>query len=316
MKKSRNIIIALLIFEIVFVGLCILIYHSFTKTTEPVEQKKPETEVKEAIFELSSYPKVDASINMQSLANAFILKFTGDKVDTSKLGYTNADTVYKRLVDGEVDLIISKAPTQEELSYASSKGIELECLPLVTDAFVFYVNNNNPVRNLSLEEIKKIYSGSIIKWSEVGGDDSDIKAFQRNENSENQLGMKELVMNKTELASPLKDEKSKTEDIENNIISDYDNGINSLGYSYYSYAKKVYDEIDSDTLDGIRLLRVDNVKPSYENIQNDTYPLKKIYYVITRKNKSADGVVAKLRDAMLSNNGKMIAKEAGYVPTK
>lgn len=316
MKKNRNIIIALVIFEIVFVGICILAYCNLTKTEEPVELKKKEIEVKEPIFEVSAYPRVDAATNMQNLANAYILNYTGEKIDTSKLGYTNADTVYKRLVDGQVDLIISKAPTQEELSYASKNGVEFECLPVVIDAFVFYVNSENPVSNLTLEEVKRIYTGSIIKWSEVGGNDAEIRAFQRNADSENQKGMKELVMTNAELASPLKDEKSKTEDKDNNIISDYDNGINSIGYSYYSYAKKVYDENDNDTFDGIRLLRIDSIKPSYDNIQNDTYPFKKIYYVVTRKGTAEEGNVAKLKNAILSSTGKLIAKEAGYVPTK
>ena len=253
---------------------------------------------------------------MQNLANAFICNFTGERIDVSRLDYTDSQSVYKRLVDGNVDLVISQEPTQEEINYASQKGLELEYIPSVKDAFVFYVNNNNPVDNLSLEEIKKIYSSRIMKWSEVGGNDANIRAFQRTENNENQKGMLKLIMNDTEISSPIMKEKSSIEDIETNIISDFDNEIDSLGYSYYYYAKMVYDEFNSETIDGVKLIKINGIKPNYENIQNDTYPIITNYYVTIRKNEEAEGSVRRLRDAMLSSSGKLVAKEAGYVPTK
>lgn len=316
MKKNRGIIIALIIFESIVLVLCILAYYHFTNNTQIIEQKKTEITEKEVIFQTSNYPKVDAALNMQNLANAFICNFTGERIDVSRLDYTDSQSVYKRLVDGNVDLVISQEPTQEEINYASQKGLELEYIPIVKDAFVFYVNNNNPVDNLSLEEIKKIYSSRIMKWSEVGGNDANIRAFQRTENNENQKGMLKLIMNDTEISSPIMKEKSSIEDIETNIISDFDNEIDSLGYSYYYYAKMVYDEFNSETIDGVKLIKINGIKPNYENIQNDTYPIITNYYVTIRKNEEAEGSVRRLRDAMLSSSGKLVAKEAGYVPTK
>ena len=314
MKKQHKIIITLVLIDIIVLLICIILYNQLTKDVQDEEQKKAEVPAQEAIIEISNYPNVDAVPNMQDLANAFMKNFTGANVDTSKVKYTNEQAVYKRLTDGNVDLIIAKEPSKEELDYAAQKGVELEYTPLVIDAFVFYVNHDNPVYNLSIEQIKDIYSGRINKWTDVGGSGESIRAFQRNTDNENQQGMINLVMGNTEMSSPILEDKSNTDNLSNDIIADYDNGIDALGYSYYSYAKKIYDEYGNQILDGIKLLKVNDIKPSYDNIRNNTYPLKTIYYVVTRKGEGESAL--KLKNAMLSNRGKEVAKEAGYVGAK
>ena len=242
--------------------------------------------------------------------------FTGKKIDGMNLTYSNAQFVYSNLIDGLADIIISKKPTQEELEYASQKGIEIEYLPIVIDPFVFYTNVENEVSNISVEEIQQIYSGKIIKWSEIGGSDEEIRAYQRNSKSENQRGMIELVMEDTDLIKPITEERTSDDNIPIDIVSDYDNAINSLGYSFYSYAKTYYDESDEGTLDGIKLLKINNVTPNYSNFQKGLYPLTETYYVAIRKNDRTAGITRMIRDAMISNRGKIVAKEAGYIGTK
>ena len=64
---------------------------------------------------------------------------------------------YKNLIDGNVDVIFAAEPSEDDLNYAKSKGIELEVIPTTSSAFVFIVNSENPVENLTLEEVVKIY---------------------------------------------------------------------------------------------------------------------------------------------------------------
>lgn len=101
-----------------------------------------------------------------------------------------------------------------------------------------------------------------------------------------------------------------------NLVSDYDNGINSIGYSYYYYATTMYDTIDAEVADGIKLIGVNGVKPEYNTIQNETYPIKTAYYAVIRKDETTDSNARKLLDAMLSTRGQAVAKEAGYVSVK
>jgi hypothetical protein len=142
---------------------------------------------------------------------------------------------------------------------AKDKGIELEIVPIVKEAFVFFVNKQNPVENLTLSQIQNIYSGNIKNWKEVGGADNKIKAFQRPENSGSQSGMLELVMKGKKMMEPTTEIISQSMADIIDVISDYDNGANAIGYSYYYYASTMY---SSDTM---KLLSVNGIEPSYEN---------------------------------------------------
>lgn len=290
--------------------LCLQVFHKGTETQEP------EVISSEPLFTLEDYPTVDASLATQPLTNVFIKNFTGVDVDTSTLDYTNTHPGYVRLINDEVDLIVVTEPSEEELALAKEKGVELEVIPVVREGFVFYVNEKNPIESLTLEQIQKIYTGEITNWSEVGGNDEEIRAFQRNVNSGSQTGMISLVMKDLPLMEPLTENRIGTMEEIINIVSDYDNGINSIGYSYYYYATTMYDDIDAAVADRIKLIGVNGVKPTYETIKDGSYPIQTAYYIVINKNEPEDSNVRKLVEAMLSTRGQAVAKEAGYVPVK
>lgn len=306
MKKFLIYLLVLIIMAAIVVC-CILAYTYFTKGG--ICSSKP-------LFTLENYPKVDASLATQPLTNAFIKNFTGENVNTDELEYTNTHPGYVRLINGQVDLIVVTEPSADELALAKEKGVELEIIPVVKEGFVFYVNEKNPIESLTLEQIQKIYTGEIKNWSDVGGNDSKIRAFQRNVNSGSQTGMLSLVMKGLKLMDPLTEDRIGSMIDIINIVSDYDNGLNSIGYSYYYYATTMYDDINKEVADRIRLLGVNGVKPTYETIQDGTYPIQTAYYIVINKNEPEDSNTRKLVNAMLSARGQAVAKEAGYVPVK
>ena len=314
MKKFLTILLVLVIMAAI-VCACFFTFRYFTQKKPSTSELKPEEKItSEPLFTLDNYPKVDASLATQPLTNAFIKNFTGIDVDVTTLGYSNTHPGYIKLIDDEVDLIVVTEPSEDELAYAQSKGVELEIVPVVKEGFVFYVNEKNPVDNLTLEEVQKIYSGKITNWSEVGGNDEKIRAFQRNVNSGSQTGMLSLVMKDIPLMEPLTEDRIGSMVDIINIVSSYDNGLNSIGYSYYYYATTMYDDIDKDVADRIKLLGINGVKPNYDTIKDGSYPIKKAYYIVIRKDEPQDSNTRKLRDAMLSARGQDVAKEAGYVP--
>lgn len=324
MKKVLKILIAFIII-IAITFLCYQEYRLLTENEEnhtenlnKVEENEVEKEEisKEPIFTLDEYPKVDASLATQPLTNAFIKNFTGEsEISDERLDYTNTHPGYLRLIDGEVDLIVVTEPSEEELEYAKSKNVELEVIPVVREGFVFYVNEANPVDNLSLEQIQDIYQGKITNWKEVGGNDEEIKAFQRPENSGSQTGMLSLVMKDKKIMEPLKENlvDSMFEII--NLVSSYDNGLTSIGYSYYYYATTMFETIDKSISDRIKLLKIDGVEPNNETIKKEQYPLETAYYIVVRKD-DTNSKTRELVDAMLSERGQAIAEEAGYVGVK
>ncbi len=305
MKKNIvNIIIA--VFVIVC---CILAYFYFT-------QEKFHKKIN-PIFSLEEYPKVDASLATQPLATAFIKKFTGEEnIDKNRLNYTNTHPGYIKLINNEVDLILVTEPSEEELALAKEKNVELEIIPVVKEGFVFYVNGENPIQNLTLEQVQKIYTGEITKWSEVGGSNEKIRAYQRPKNSGSQTGMLSLVMRNLKLMTPPTENIVSSMEEIINLVSSYDNGINSIGYSYYYYATTMFQDIDANIANRINLIGINGVKPTYNTIQDGTYPLQTAYYIVIRKNEPSDSKVRKLVNAMLSTTGQNIAKEAGYIAIK
>ena len=84
---------------------------------------------------------------------------------------------------------------------AKEKGVELQVVPVVKEAFVFLVNKQNPVDVLTVKQIRDIYQGIATNWNELGGTDKEIIAYQRPENSGSQTIMEKQVMENLKMAA-------------------------------------------------------------------------------------------------------------------
>lgn len=334
MKKGSSMI-TLIVVIVLVVALCVGAYflvsslyekklnqngdvnnNSSQDNTQYTSKNDEEEISSEPLYTLDNYPKVDASLATQPLTNAFIKNFVGEDVDVSKLDYTNTHPGYVRLINDEVDLIVVTEPSKEELELAKQKGVELEVIPVVKEGFVFYVNSNNKVDYLTKDQIQGIYSGEITNWKEVGGEDMEIKPFQRPTNSGSQTGMLSLVMKDKKLMDPLKENLVSTMAQIINFVSSYENGKNSIGYSYYYYATTMYEGIDKEIASNIKLIGIDGVKPNAKTIQNGSYPYTTAYYIVINKADDENSPSRKLANLMLSKRGQQVAKNAGYVPVK
>ncbi len=334
MKKGSSMI-TLIVVIVLVVALCVGAYflvsslyekklnqngdvnnNSSQDNTQDTSKNDEEEISSEPLYTLDNYPKVDASLATQPLTNAFIKNFVGEDVDVSKLDYTNTHPGYVRLINDEVDLIVVTEPSKEELELAKQKGVELEVIPVVKEGFVFYVNSNNKVDYLTKDQIQGIYSGEITNWKEVGGEDMEIKPFQRPTNSGSQTGMLSLVMKDKKLMDPLKENLVSTMAQIINFVSSYENGKNSIGYSYYYYATTMYEGIDKEIASNIKLIGIDGVKPNAKTIQNGSYPYTTAYYIVINKADDENSPSRKLANLMLSKRGQQVAKNAGYVPVK
>ena len=212
------------------------------------------------------------------------------------------------MINDEVDLILVTQPSEDELKLAAEKGVELEVIKVVNEAFVFFINSNNSVKDLTLEQIQSIYAGEITNWNQVGGVDETIIAYQRPVNSGSQTGMLNLVMKDKKIAeAPLEYIAAGMSDIID-VVSDYENNAGAIGYSYYYYANTMY------LSDDISLLSVNGVEPNNETIKAGEYPIQTAYYIVIRKDESENSKTRELVEAMLSTRGQLAAENAGYVP--
>lgn len=308
MKDNKVVInILLVIIMILVVIACIVGYLYFTKEEAITEITESNLKEEEKIFSMENYPRIDGSTATLPLAEAFKSNFTGTDIKEVNVTHSKTHNAYVNLINGETDLILVTYPSEEELQLAQQNGVELEIVPIVREAFVFFVNKDNPVDNLTLEQIQEIYSGNIKNWKEVGGTDSEILAYQRPENSGSQSGMLSLVMKDKKMMEPTKETLAESMSDIIDVISDYSNKNTAIGYSYYYYATTMY------TNDTMKLLDINGVSPSYENIQTGLYNIQTAYYAVIRKDEPQDSNARKLLEAMKSERGQNVAKEAGYV---
>ena len=209
--------------------------------------------------------------------------FTSD----SALQYHNTRGAYKGLADKTIDIALLAGPSKEQKEYAASKGVEFELTPIGREAFVFIVNTKNTVDNLSMEQLKDIYAGKITSWKQVGGKNRPINVVQRNKGSGSQTALEKLV----------------GEDIKGNFFGPLGG---ALGFSFRFYVEEL-------TKHGhIKMLSLNNVYPSADNIRNESYPIVSNFYAVTRKGETNPNV-QKVLDFITSPTGQEIVEEVGYV---
>ena len=311
MEKNKRITNVLLVIITILVVLgCVLAYFYFTKDkTKPIldPEEKKTMQNQEKVFSEEDYPRIDGSTATLPLAEAFKANFTGTDIKDVEVTHSKTHNAYVKLINGDTDLILVTYPSEDEQKLAQEKNVELEIVPIVKEAFVFMVNKENPVDNLTLEQVQDIYSGKIKNWKNVGGENKNIVAYQRPDNSGSQSGMLSLVMKGKKMMEPVKETIAQTMIDIVDVISDYDNGRNAIGYSYYYYATTMY---SSETM---KLLSINGNAPTYENIQTGIYDIQTAYYAVIRKDEPENSDARKLLDLMKSERGQNVAKEAGYV---
>jgi phosphate transport system substrate-binding protein len=214
---------------------------------------------------------------------------------------------YQRLIDGETDLIFVFAPSKEQEAQAAAKGLRFTLTPLAREAFVFLVNAQNPVEDLSVERIRDIYSGQINNWKAVGGLPEKIIPFQREENSGSQTVMEKSVMRELALRKPLKEEVVSGMSGLIHTVADYRNYKNALGYSFRFYATKM------NAAPGVKLLKINGIAPTVKNIRSGRYPLTETVYMVAIKDRPLSTHTQQLKDWFLSETGQQLVEDVGYV---
>jgi len=296
---NKELVLKIAIVVILIAVFSVGSYFAYTYFTK-------EDEIEYKTYKIAEMPRVDASLATQPLMTTLVKELT--KKNEVNIEYTDTRSAYTKLIDNEIDLIIASEPSEEEIAYAQEQGVDLEITKVVNEAFVFFVNKNNPITNLTISQIQDIYSGKTTNWSVLGGNDEIIKAYQSPTNSISQEGMLSFVMKDVDIRQPIKEEfiEAKAGTIE--VIADYDNGISSIGYAYYYYANTIYQNI--------KLMKINGIEPTYETIRNETYPFMSAYYIVIRKSEKNDSITRQIVDEILSERGQLITKNAGYIPVK
>ncbi len=255
-------------------------------------------------------PRIDGAAALFPVYSAFVNAVYPNttKLHDGIFEYNNTPDGYRLLAEKETDIFIGVYPSDEQRAYAEENQTTFEYTPIGTEAFVFFVHKDNPITNLTTEQIKDIYSGKITNWKDVGGKNEKIAAFQRNEGSGSQSMLKRFMGD-----TPIMDAPTEmVNDLMAGIIeqvADYKSKTNSIGFSFRYYVEGIIKNPD------IKMISIDGAAPTSENIRNGSYPVLTPIYAVTYK-ENQNGNVDKLLEWILSDEGQYIINETGYVGIK
>ncbi len=207
------------------------------------------------------------------------------------------------LLDGNTDIAMSSRDLKnEEKLKLQEKQIQIEEINIAVDALAVIVHPENKVEQLTREQLEKIFTGEIVNWKELGGEDLKIVVYSRENSSGTYEFFKEHVMSKKNYASTVLNMPATGAIVQS--ISQTKGAIGYIGIAYLSAGVKAlkvsYDE--GKTFVG----------PSMATAKDKTYPISRpLYYIYDSKN--ADKLKAYI-DFCLSAEGQKLVEEVGYIP--
>lgn len=253
-------------------------------------------------------PVVDGAAAVFPLYSAFVNATYPNwvKLWDGTLEYNNTVGGYELLAKRETDIFFGAYPSEEQIAFAEKWNTEFVYTPIGKEAFVFFVHKDNPIDNLTTEQIKAIYSGEITNWKQLGGNNEPISAYQRNEGSGSQ-SMLIRFMDGTPIMEPDTERINNLMDGIIEQVANYRNKDGAIGFSFRYYMEGIIKNPD------VKLLSVDGVAPTVENIQSGAYPITASLYAVTWKGNNNRNV-EKLLNWILSPEGQELVEKTGYVP--
>lgn len=273
-----------------------------------LDSKSANAKFAEAEYTYETYPVIDGSTATLPLAYALASHMLGISPNQAEniTHHSKTENAYNNLISGKADMLITGEPNAERIAKAKEQGVEFETYDFALDGFVFMINNDNPVTNLTTGQIQDIYQGKITNWKELGGNDAQIIPFQRNEDSGSQAHMRNDFMKGLKMIDPKTNRINAMGEIID-MVAEYDNAKDSIGYTVYYYLSKMH------TSDNVKALGVDGVIPTDETIKAGEYPYIIRYSIVIRKDEPQDSEVRKIIEFLKSDEGKALVKNAGFV---
>ena len=255
------------------------------------------------------YPAVDGST--ATLPLSYLLMETATGVDEAAareaIRHNKTTESFYSLVEGTARLLLVYEPSKDAWDYAREQGVALEVQAIGYDAPVFLINDQNPVTSVTGQQIVDIYAGKITNWKDVGGNDQEIVAYQRVENSGSQVMMRAQVMKDTPMMDAPKALRTTEMGELVDAIASYRNTANAIGYSVFYYIDNMYMQ------QGVKLLAIDGVAPSNAAIASGEYPYRQPFYAVIRADAPEDSPERQLFNWLKTAEGRALVEAAGYV---
>ena len=234
----------------------------------------------------------DGSTSMEKVIGALGEAFQNDTGISFTYNPTGSGSGIKAVQEGRCDIGLSSRHLKaEELEAGLSGNI------LAYDGIAIIVHPENPIADLSVETIAKIYTGEITNWSEVGGNDAEIVLIGREAGSGTRDGFESIT--DTEDACKYRQELTSTGD----VITTVSQNPGAIGYASLASVK-----------DTVKAIKVGGVAPSDETVKNETYAIQRPFVLVTVEGKTLSDAAQKFFDYITSGEANEIIISAGVVP--
>jgi len=236
----------------------------------------------------------------QRWAEVFMSKNPGLTIQVTGGG---SGTGIAALINGTTDICEASRPMKdsEKADVKAKRGKDVLELPVAVDGLAVYVNEANPLTELTLAQIKSIYTGAVKNWKDVGGSDQKIILYSRENNSGTYVYFKEHVLENGDYY-PTAQTLPGTAAVINAVAKDQ----RGIGYGGIAYGK------------GIKHLNIKKdanspaIAPTMENVLAAKYPISRyLYWYIAGP---PQGDARKLVDWVYSKEGQEIVEKVGYYP--
>ena len=236
----------------------------------------------------------------QKWAEVYMQKNPGTSIQVTGGG---SGTGIAALINGTTDICESSRPMRdaEKENVKTRRGKEVLELPVAVDGLAVYVHEQNPIAEISLQQLKAIYTGVVKNWSQVGGRDEKIILYSRENNSGTYAYFKEHVLENGDFF-PTAQTLPGTAAVINAVSKD----ARGIGYGGIAYGK------------GIKHLRVKKddkspaIEPSMENVLAGKYPISRYLYWYLAGMPAGD--MLKLSQWVVSDEGQKVVENVGYYP--
>ena len=233
----------------------------------------------------------DGSTSMEKVIGALGEAFQNETGISFTYNPTGSGSGIKAVQEGRCDIGLSSRDLKAEEKESGLSGTVL-----AYDGIAIIVHPENPVADLSLETVAKIYTGEITNWSEVGGNDAEIVLIGREAGSGTRDGFESIT--DTEDACRYRQELTSTGD----VITTVSQNPGAIGYASVASVK-----------DTVKALAVDGVAPTEETIKDGSYVVQRPFVLVTKTDAKLREAAQTFFDYITSSDANTIIAAAGVV---
>jgi phosphate transport system substrate-binding protein len=229
--------------------------------------------------------------------------FYGERIKVSQ-----THGAFMNVISGDADIILThRTLSPDEAAYADELGVTLIETSIALDAFIFLVNKNNPVKNLTVNEVQRIYTGEITNWQQVGGTDLAMKPYIRPRNSGSEEIMQSLVMDNLVMADFPENSEIVTMA---GVFPEVRNSTGGICYTFNFYKDVMVRVSDND----VPKVSINGIFPDASTVKNGTYPFISKVHVAIRSDLDRNSMAYKMYEWLQTEAANDIISECGYIP--